>query len=86
MKRDVREDCGRTYYLSAGSTQEYQDFAWIIDSKGALMAADGSGACMAAHRTYISDCHGRENTFLISTRYHGHENKWYLDRVGDMDR
>ena len=33
---DIRENCGRTHYVSAGSSQEYKDFSWTIDSKGTL--------------------------------------------------
>ena len=50
------------------------------------MASDGSGACLAAHRTYINDCVGQDGTFVISTVYKGHENNWRLERVGDLDR
>lgn len=33
---DIREKCGRTHYVSAGSSQEYKDFSWTIDSMGTL--------------------------------------------------
>jgi len=85
LKTDVREKCGRTNYASAGSTKAYQDFRWTIDTDGTLKAADGSSACLAAHRTYVSDCAGRGSTFLISTVYPGHENQWRLERYGDLE-
>ena len=53
---------------------------------GILSAANGSNVCLAAHRTYINDCLGREATFMISTVYAGHENLWHLQRVGDLDQ
>jgi len=69
--------------VSAGTTAEYEQFRWTIDAQGSLKAADGSGASLAAHRTYVSDCIGREATLMISTVYSGHENKWRLERYGD---
>jgi len=58
IKTDVREDCGRTYYVSAGNSDTYKEFAWTIDSSGILMAADGSNTMLAAHRTFVNDCLG----------------------------
>ena len=89
LQRDVREKCGRTNYASVGNGEEYANFRWTIDEHGALKAVGGTGdaqACLAAHRTYVSDCQGRDATFLISTVYPGHENKWQLDRYGDLDK
>ena len=86
---DTRESCGRTYYVSAGSSQEHQDFAWTIDANGALADSqdgpDGSKARLAAHRTYINDCVGKTGTYVISTVFGGHENAWRLERIGDLD-
>ena len=39
QKTDVREECGRTNYVSAGSSAVYRDFAWTIDKRGVLKAA-----------------------------------------------
>lgn len=88
---DVRESCGRTHYVSCGSSDEYRNFAWTIDAKGALIAADrctgadGARPRLAAHRTYINDCVGKTGTFVISTVYEGHENSWKLERFGDFE-
>ena len=82
---DVREKCGRTNYVSAGSGPEFRQFKWTLDDKGALRAADESGACLAAHRTYICDCLGSKATRMISTVYPGHENEWRLERFGSLE-
>ena len=85
----MRESCGRTNYVSAGSSEEHKGFAWTINASGALQAhqtgQDGNKACLAAHRTYINDCLGKGGTYLISTVYPGHENAWTLERIGSFD-
>ena len=85
-KTDIREDCGRTHYVSAGYSASYKNFSWTIDRDGILMAADGSNSMLAAHRTFVNDCLGIQGTFVISTNYKGHENLWKLARVGDLHR
>ena len=86
LSSDVREECGRTYYVSAGSSAAYKNFTWTMDSRGFLTAANGTGGSLAAHRTYINDCIGKVATYVISTIYPGHENRWRLERFGDLDR
>ena len=76
MKGDIRESCGRTSYVSAGTSQKHKEFRWKIDANGKLSAASNEqqllGASLAAHRTYINDCLGLKATFVISTVYQGH--------------
>ena len=83
---DMREKCGRTNYISAGSTDQYRQFSWSIDRNGVLKATNDSQVCLAAHRTFVNDTLGKDGTFVISTIYKGHENQWRLERVGDLDR
>lgn len=83
---DKREKCGRTYFISAGSSDHYQQFSWTIEQDGTLKAANNSQVCLAAHRTFTNDTLGKDGTFVISTIYKGHENQWKLERVGDLDR
>lgn len=91
---DKREDPGPTTFVSAGTSADYKEFLWTLDSEGRLTIASSptnaalpqKSSMLAAHRTFTIDIRGNCETYLITTIFDKHEGLWKLDRVGSLDR
>ena len=92
---DLREEDkdgekGRTTFISAGCTDEYQQFKWRLDQDGRLClnyAPETANmpkqeSYLGAHRTYNIDIWGSKFTYALVTSFKAHEGFWRLIRTG----
>lgn len=93
VETDLREDPGPTTFVSAGTTQEYQQTTWRLDNQGRICIASAPESCklpkeelmLAAHRTFMIDIRGNCETYVIITTFRAHEAYWKLSRVGSLE-